>query len=174
MHATRAQLAADNLDWILYWEWSNGDTLSGGEPDMTDGPGGPIKVLGDPGTMPGAGAAATPTVVQLRAIAFEANDLNCLDWVSDGATIAARHRGSDDWHLFRSSANPPAVAVLEMHFLVPSQEIWRTHGSPSTPRCCLRLAATHASASCRPTGPSGAGLQVETTSWGRQVERNPS
>ena len=48
-NATQVQLAADNLDFILFWEWSMFDTLSGGEPGMRDGAAGPIKI-GNPGT----------------------------------------------------------------------------------------------------------------------------
>jgi len=48
-NATQAQLAADNLDFILYWEWSMFDTLSGGEPGMRNGAAGPI-IIGNPGT----------------------------------------------------------------------------------------------------------------------------
>ena len=45
--ATRAQLLAANLDWILFWEWCTYDTLAGGTMGMTDGPGGPV-IIGDP------------------------------------------------------------------------------------------------------------------------------
>ena len=45
--ATRPQLVADNLDWILFWEWCKYDTLAGGTMGMTDGPGGPV-IIGDP------------------------------------------------------------------------------------------------------------------------------
>ena len=53
--ATRAQLDADGLHFILGVAPSVYDTLSGGEPGMHDGPGGPVRV-GDPGT-PGDMAA---------------------------------------------------------------------------------------------------------------------
>jgi hypothetical protein len=45
--ATRAQLLAANLDWILFWEWCTYDTLAGGMMGMTDGPSGPV-IIGDP------------------------------------------------------------------------------------------------------------------------------
>ena len=45
--ATRPQMLADNLDWILFWEWCTYDTLAGGTMGMTDGPGGPV-IIGDP------------------------------------------------------------------------------------------------------------------------------
>lgn len=48
-NATHAQMVADNLDWILYWQWPMFDTLKGGQPGMRDGAAGPIKV-GNPGT----------------------------------------------------------------------------------------------------------------------------
>ena len=47
--ATAAQMALDNLQWILAWTWNAFDTLSGGEPGVRDGPGGPL-VFGMPGT----------------------------------------------------------------------------------------------------------------------------
>ena len=45
-----AQMALDNLQWILAWTWNAFDTLSGGEPGVRDGPGGPL-VIGMPGTV---------------------------------------------------------------------------------------------------------------------------
>ena len=47
--ANAAQMALDNLQWILAWTWNAFDTLSGGEPGVRDGPGGPL-VFGMPGT----------------------------------------------------------------------------------------------------------------------------
>lgn len=47
-NATQVQLAADGLDWILFWERSMFGTLSDGKPGMRDGPGGPI--ISNPGT----------------------------------------------------------------------------------------------------------------------------
>ena len=48
--ANAAQMALDNLQWILAWTWNAFDTLSGGEPGVRDGPGGPL-VIGMPGTV---------------------------------------------------------------------------------------------------------------------------
>jgi hypothetical protein len=48
--ATAAQMALDNLQWILAWTWNAFDTLSGGEPGVRNGPGGPL-ILGMPATM---------------------------------------------------------------------------------------------------------------------------
>jgi len=45
--ATRQQLIADNLDWILFWEWSAYDELSKVSEGVTDGPGGPV-IIGPP------------------------------------------------------------------------------------------------------------------------------
>jgi hypothetical protein len=45
--ATRQQLIADNLDWILFWEWSAYDELSKDSEGVTDGPGGPV-IIGPP------------------------------------------------------------------------------------------------------------------------------
>ena len=48
--ATAAQMALDNLQWILAWTWSAFDTLSGGEPGVRNGLGGPL-VIGMPATV---------------------------------------------------------------------------------------------------------------------------
>ena len=119
--ATAAQMALDNLQWILAWTWNAFDTLSGGEPGVRNGPGGPL-VIGMPGTVGDKHAEGMLFV----APGYDSPDGVAIDANACWASLHSMFVGAADGAWMLQGAG--AVHMRAAQYYCPLTLLWKKRG----------------------------------------------